>query len=387
MSRWVNHRWGLNTNDKELQKIGREDLYFELIERIKKAQEKMDFSRIELFLDSDWPKLTLITWLDRAFMLNVDIDEVRELEPPQIINLVKEKLRSAYNEKEIRFPVAVGLANFLSEDQNGERYDKDGLVRWANGRFQSRINADEIRTNNRNEIEKLLLEKSESFYVNEEQIQEQARKYLQAAYASSNGQKLESLNELTTWANSSLNAELKAEELSDLTEAEVEQKILKEYDQRYRPELQQAELSLLLEVVDAAWKDHLYQMDHLRSGIGLVGYAQKDPKVEYKKEGRKAFMAMWERIDEQVSEAIFRMEKESPGFVGSLWQISTITHAAPEEDYSAPMGGGPEDAPGQMPPGQSPQVVEPIKNFEERVGRNDPCPCGSGKKYKKCHGA
>ncbi|QDU80270.1 preprotein translocase subunit SecA [Polystyrenella longa] len=387
-SRWVNQRWGLNTNDRELQKVGREDLQYNLIERIKKSQEKLDFSEVQVFLDPDWPKLTLIGWLHSAFVLEIEIDDIRDLETQEISDLVKQKLREAYNSKEIRFPVEVGLANFMSEDQNGERYDREGLVRWANGRFQSQLDVDQIRSSNRQQIENLLLEKSESFHIDESTVQEEAQKYLQTAYASANGQKQDALSDLTKWANDSLKGDLKPEELSDLTEKEVEQRIIKQYDLRYRPELRQAELSLLLEVVDAAWKDHLYYMDHLRSGIGLVGYAQKDPKVEYKKEGRKAFLVMWERIDQQVSEAIFRMEKESPGFVGSLWQISTVTHAAPEEEYeTAPAGGPPEDMGRQPEQGQKPQSVEPIRNFEERVGRNDPCPCGSGKKYKKCHGA
>jgi preprotein translocase subunit SecA len=121
-------------------------------------------------------------------------------------------------------------------------------------------------------------------------------------------------------------------------------------------------------------------MDHLRSGIGLVGYAQKDPKVEYKREGRKAFTNMWDRIGQQVTQAIFRLEKESPGFVSSLWQITATKH---EE---APSASAAQSEEGQLP-GQSDIVVETIRNHEEKVGRNDPCPCGSGKKYKKCHGA
>jgi len=115
--------------------------------------------------------------------------------------------------------------------------------------------------------------------------------------------------------------------------------------------------------------------------FGLVGYAQKDPKVEYKREGRKAFNAMWERVGQQVTSAIFRLEKESPAFVGSLWEITAVTHEdAASAAYYAEAGGG------QLEPGQTPTAIEPIRNVGPRVGRNDPCPCGSGKKYKKCCG-
>jgi preprotein translocase subunit SecA len=147
---------------------------------------------------------------------------------------------------------------------------------------------------------------------------------------------------------------------------------------------------LTLEVLDHAWKEHLYYMDHLRQGIGLVGYAQKDPKVEYKREGMKAFDAMWDRIGEQVTGAIFRLEKESPQFVGSLWQISAATHqaaaSAAQEYKQAPPPPSNGSASRGPEPGQHVQAVEPIRNRQPKVGRNDPCPCGSGKKYKKCHG-
>ena len=157
------------------------------------------------------------------------------------------------------------------------------------------------------------------------------------------------------------------------------------YDNRFRPELGQAERSLILEILDTAWKDHLYHMDHLRSGIGLVGYAQKDPKTEYKREGMAAFDLMWERIGEQVTSSIFRIEIQSPEFVGSLWEVSATSHAEAGSVYDEVTAertesGGPQ-------PGAEVEVIQPIRNTAPRVGRNDPCPCGSGKKFKKCCGS
>ncbi len=144
----------------------------------------------------------------------------------------------------------------------------------------------------------------------------------------------------------------------------------------------------MLEVLDHAWKEHLYYMDHLRSGIGLVSYAQKDPKVEYKKEGMKAFEAMWDRIGEQVTSALFRVESESPEFVSSLWEITAIEHDEFEEELPPEPAGTQNIVEGNLPPepGAPDKPIEPIRNRVEKVGRNDPCPCGSGKKYKKCHG-
>jgi preprotein translocase subunit SecA len=101
----------------------------------------------------------------------------------------------------------------------------------------------------------------------------------------------------------------------------------------------------------------------------------------------KAFDNMWKGIAHQVTGSIFRMDRESPGFVGSLWHITSTTHAPPtsviEEQQQHP-GPGAED--GQKPddPSDKPKAIEPIRHRGERVGRNDPCPCKSGKKFKHC---
>ena len=138
---------------------------------------------------------------------------------------------------------------------------------------------------------------------------------------------------------------------------------------------------LLLQLVDSAWKDHLLAMDHLRSAVSFVGYAQVDPKVEYKREGMKLFDGMWESIYERVTDLIFRMEQLDENFVGSTWVETSARHD--EAASATEMATAQEQA---IDGSQGAQRIDPIRNRGSRVGRNDPCPCGSGKKYKKCHG-
>ena len=107
------------------------------------------------------------------------------------------------------------------------------------------------------------------------------------------------------------------------------------FDARYRPEMRRMERSLLLNQLDTAWKNHLYTMDHLRSGIGLVGYAQEDPKIKYKQEGMKEFKAMWEAMEDKVTDTVFRME-ETEAFQESVWVIGATRHdAAPRVTAAA----------------------------------------------------
>ena len=138
---------------------------------------------------------------------------------------------------------------------------------------------------------------------------------------------------------------------------------------------------VMLQVVDQQWKDHLLAIDHLKEGIGLRGYGQRDPLVEYKKESFELFTVMKERIEDQIVQYLFRLQpvvREAEGDVARHEPVALPSRrSAPNVNYSygAAASGG-QDA-----------KVETVQRQSPKVGRNDPCPCGSGKKYKKCHGA
>ncbi|MFQ5877052.1 MAG: preprotein translocase subunit SecA [Acidobacteriota bacterium] len=130
--------------------------------------------------------------------------------------------------------------------------------------------------------------------------------------------------------------------------------------------MRQHERTLMLYVIDTAWKDHLLAMDHLKEGIGLRGYGQRDPLTEYKKESFAMFGMMKERIEDEMIINLWRMDPAAQ----SRQQEMRLRRQR-DLVYSAPAKGAPRAA-------QRPAA---------RVGRNQPCPCGSGKKYKKCHGS
>ena len=134
------------------------------------------------------------------------------------------------------------------------------------------------------------------------------------------------------------------------------------------------ERDIMLRVVDQSWKDHLLALDHLKEGIGLRGYGQRDPKQEYKRESYEAFAAMKERIEDTILKTLFRLEPVSQEQLAERRQRRRDTGRAPMRFTAPPKSGAP----------QRPQTV---KRSDKKVGRNDPCPCGSGKKYKKCHGS
>jgi preprotein translocase subunit SecA len=147
--------------------------------------------------------------------------------------------------------------------------------------------------------------------------------------------------------------------------------------------MRQLEQYIYLGSIDALWKDHLLNMDHLKEGVGLRGYGQKDPLVEYKKEGFTLFKMMDEQSKTDVITKLYRVQITRETQVEEMQPKKqapmTFTHGSPGGEGGGGGGGG-----GSAGGGSS--SAPPAARDEDKVGRNDPCPCGSGKKYKKCHG-
>ncbi|NMD36508.1 MAG: hypothetical protein GYA73_11540, partial [Planctomycetes bacterium] len=138
---------------------------------------------------------------------------------------------------------------------------------------------------------------------------------------------------------------------------------------------------VLLDRIDERWKDHLHAMDQLKAGIGMRAYAQIDPKVAYKREGYEMFDQMIAALREDVTSLVLRVrvKREDEERLGRTWNVTSAVH----DDFGAQTR---EKQKEQAVAGQGPARVEPIRKTGPAIGRNDPCPCGSGKKYKKCHG-
>lgn len=171
------------------------------------------------------------------------------------------------------------------------------------------------------------------------------------------------------------------------------QSILTELREEAGPIYQDILRYFVLEELDRAWKDHLKSMDYLREGIGLRGYGQRDPKLEYKKEGFSLFQNMLYQIKEGTLRALTRVRIQKQEEAQNTEDAENTENPAPEQEQHAETKQKPE--PKMELKHKEVQTHEntsaakqnmPV-HAQEKIGRNDPCPCGSGKKYKKCHGA
>jgi len=178
----------------------------------------------------------------------------------------------------------------------------------------------------------------------------------------------------------------------DLHEETLRTRILEAMEQSYfekeamvgKSVLRHFEKAVMLKVLDEQWKDHLGMMDHLRQGIHLRGYAQKNPKQEYKREAFELFSQMLERVKREVVEMLSKIQIQAEEDVAAIdeQRRSTAPVSYRHDEIASPTAGeAPDETKAVAEDAEKPFVREGRK-----VGRNEPCPCGSGKKYKQCHG-
>jgi preprotein translocase subunit SecA len=182
-----------------------------------------------------------------------------------------------------------------------------------------------------------------------------------------------------------IHCDAEAIDFKDSTSAEIDEALWEKLKVRYADKEKQIgeeamrtyERIIMLNIIDAQWKDHLLALDHLKQGIGLVGYGQKDPLVEYKKESFDMFQAMLDRIDTFTIRSLFNLQivEEQPpeALRQKRGPRRPLTFTGPNQGAAAA--------------GEEAGKTKTVVRSAPKVGRNDPCPCGSGKKYKKCHGA
>ncbi|HEY2893501.1 MAG TPA: preprotein translocase subunit SecA, partial [Pirellulales bacterium] len=315
LAKTINTRWKLNVRDRDLKKIERSAIAESLIEQARATIEANSLSEGAKFLEEDFGVRTACNWVQYKFGATLDPAEMAGLEPQAFKDVVKQRAAEIYDERETEYPVLAGMFYFTTQDEKGQkRVDRDRLIAWARERFGVELDIADIRGRQRDEIQSLLVEHSRAQQQQANAVLVEAQQRVEKLYSTAaatqtagvvtggNG----ALSSLSEWLKQSLHCELPPEKLARLDRDELEQRVETAVEDRYRPEMRRMERSLLLQILDAAWKDHLLAMDHLRHSVGLRGYAQVDPKVEYKREGMRIFAEMWAASADRVTDLIYR---------------------------------------------------------------------------------
>ena len=326
LATFANARWKTQLTDRDLKKIGRQNVVEYLQGAVREAIAKIDLAEGGKFLAHDFGLRSACGWTEWRFgesLAPADVENAVQtgLDPKQFRELVKRTAHEVYGRREIDYPVLAGLSHFIRPQADGSRaLDRDGLLAWARERFDPDLTPADLETNDLDQLRRVLSDASRRRHTRGDDS---------------------------------------------------------------RDEMKRMERAVLLQFLDNAWKDHLLAMDHLRSSVGLRGYAQVDPKVEYKREGMRTFDLMWKGIDERVTDIVYRIEQVEDDALRSTWKETAAIHAAAP---SATLPEPPAAEASAAEPSNPDDHVEPIRNLAQKVGRNDPCPCGSGKKFKNCCG-
>lgn len=396
LSNWYKSRYGTLYTSHQLKKIDRDKVDEELIENAREQLAKVDLSEGYPYLEPNYGLSMALSWFKGKFGLDADAEKLKGVEANEVVQRLIRQAFEAYENKEVFYPVLGALQSFSQQvGPNEFSVNREALAAWAEQRFQSPELNQVILTDEGPKIFDALAEANKTMLSKAAGTNEQIDHYVHELFRGLGKEKSvkaarqanrSAYDKLVEWAKSELNDNITEDELLRWNKEDLELRLRRNIDDKFYPEIRRMERSLLLNIVDESWKNHLLAMDHLRSAVGLKGYAQIDPKVEYKREGMRLYDQMWFSIGERMTDLVFRVETLDMGPVRSTMVETQARHeAAPRiEAQQVQLSKEQESQAKAVADSDSPVRVDPIRKIQNRVGRNDPCPCGSGKKYKNC---
>ena len=366
LSKWAMSAFKVSLSPGKIKNQSPEEIEEQLSLAAAEQIDKKDCTQLVEFLKDDFAVRTFAEWTRAKFNIKLETSELAGLKASEIRERVREKAVAKYKQREIEYPVEFAM-NMVYGPQGPNVYAFEALADWVNKKYNADLTVEKIQNTKPRTLQKQLLELSESFN-NGKLEQELSDKIAHL-----------SIPELVNWANERFEASLSEDDLSD-EGPEIKDKLLTPAREFLRSELSDLEKYVLIQVYDSTWKDHLYSMDHLKSSIWMRSWAEKDPKTEFKREGYRMFDEMLATIEDRVTDIIFKVHLEAGARARSVWNVSATSHDEVGQFAMAER----QRAAAQAPQGEV--KVKQIKLDTPKVGRNDPCPCGSGKKYKKCCG-
>jgi preprotein translocase subunit SecA len=319
-------------------------------------------------------------------------DPGRRLPKPaaEITAIIEERARAAYSPREIEYPIDQVLSFAFGENGTTENsYGVDFVRAWTMAKYRVELTAEHIRSQSLRKLRDELIGYQEEF-LKEGRLQREVDALIAA------NPKPEMLAKA---ANARFGLAFDARDIEKPVDihgqpVEVRDLLIDAGTRFLRKELTDLEQFVLIQIFDQSWKDHLYAMDLLKTGIGLQAFAEQDPRIAYKKEGFRFFEEMMAGVRDKVTDLIFRARIVAAPQARSAYQVTEARHDV-DGGYGVgeTIAGDPTSGSGSETAQAAGEVqgegakVKTIVRETPKVGRNDPCPCGSGKKYKKCCGS
>jgi len=364
LSKWMMSRFDAQVSQNQLRNMNISEVEKMLSEKAGEQIEKTDFSPLVTMLQPDFASKALSDWLFNKLEIKLDPAELTgEIE--DVKSLLHDRVGQYYERRNIEYPVENAMDNSIGQTGTENVYALEKLAGWANSKYEAGLSVEELQGKKPGDIYRQLVELSEEWNTGD-RLEKCIRNNLGEA---------PSPDRAAEFCRQRFRTEVKPETLGE--NGDICRNVLRIGRKYLRREMAELERVVLLQIIDSSWKDHLLAMDHLKGSIGLRSFAEQDPKVAYKRDGGRLFEEMFAGIREKVTDMIFRVRLSSDFEMESVYQITEQEHELMagydhfRDQQDAEMAG-------------KRQKVAQITRSEDRVGRNDPCPCGSGRKYKKC---
>ncbi len=421
LSSWAMSRFHVNLPQNQIRKMNA----YEVEERLRVAAveqiEKRDCAGVLKYLEPLYAERALSDWAREKFTIEIDPKEILveggrggERRPAEeIAAMIEQRARASYARREVEYPVDHMLTMvFGGEGQSVDNpYAADYVRSWARAKYGVELSLEHIRGTTprtlRDELigyqEKSLKDGKLDKEMDAMAAANPSAAQLKEAFVKRFGALLGPAD--VALLGTAFPAGQPAPAAAAVADGDGELPALREKlheraRRLLRQELTDLEQFVLIQILDQSWKDHLYAMDMLKGGVGLSSFAEKDPRIVYKKEGYGFFEQMMAGVRDKVTDLIFRARVVGPAQARSAYRETAAVHqdaggygVAENLRATAAVGAGAPAAPaGEMQEaanqtqGEAAAKVKTIVREAPKVGRNDPCPCGSGKKYKKCHG-
>jgi preprotein translocase subunit SecA len=405
---WAMSRFHVNLSQSQIRQMTSDQVEAKLRVAAVEQIDKRDCAGLMKYLDKNYAEQELANWAREKFDIKIKPEEFilderghNRLPANQIVDLIESRARAAYDQREIAYPVehALTFAYGGPEGFTDHPYSADYIRQWAKLKYGIDIPIEQIRSGGIQKLHDTLIAEQQRFLAKGE-----LEKTVDGLIAAN-----PDVESLRTAFNERFGQKLAPRDLEirvetgekdarvvtrPATPEQLREILMTRARLVLRSELTDLEQFVLVQIFDQSWKDHLYAMDVLKAGIGLLSFAEQDPRVQFKKEGYRYFQQMMAAVRDKVTDLIFRARVVGSQQARNAYKETAAVHEAPTgygvaENLAASAGAEKGQPPGEMQEGETQGEGAKIKTIvreTEKVGRNDPCPCGSGKKYKKCHG-
>ena len=379
---WANRAFKFSMTQNQLRKMEPGEIEDALSAAAEKLYDEIDLDGIAIYLEPDYAQDSFAEWARTKFNVAFDVQELVDTPQDQVAGLLHDRVRAAYVERERAYPLEWCLQRAFEAEGGNQANSAAMVVEWVNQRYAAGWTLEDVQGKQVDEIKSRLMELSEEYAGGrlDREVQESIADL-------DRDQAVEWAKERFgyTWSDRRFE-QFDGRQAGDT--GDFREGIVAQGREMLRWELTRLEQYVLLRLYDQAWKDHLLEMDHLKTAIMQrpLGGDQTHPQSQFAIEGRELFSQMWARITARVTDIIFKIQlasgtEEQTGKTGGP-QVS-FAHG---DATGAGFAGAAVDQSAAMRAQNVEQKVETIRRDKPKVGRNEPCPCGSGKKFKQCHG-